>query len=71
LEAQANQRARRKGAEHAIGAGELVSYTDWRMDTEQIIADIEWLERTFAVPDPRPLSPSDLSDANRRHDEIL
>jgi len=41
------------------------------MDTEQIIADIEWLERTFAVPDPRPLSPSDLSDANRRHDEIL
>ena len=41
------------------------------MDTEQTIAEIEWLERTFAVPDTRPLSPSDLSAANRRHDEML
>ena len=39
------------------------------MDTEQTIAEIEWLERTFAVPDTRPLRPSDLSAANRRHDE--
>src|SRR2546430_14634699 len=39
------------------------------MDTEQTIAEIEWLERTFAVPDTRPLRPSDLSTANRRHDE--
>ncbi len=39
------------------------------MDTEQTIAEIEWLERTFAVPDTRPLSPSDLSAANRQHDE--
>jgi hypothetical protein len=41
------------------------------MDAEQTIADIEWLERTFAVPDTRPLNPSDLSAANRRHDEML
>jgi hypothetical protein len=39
------------------------------MDTNQIIAEIEWLERMFAVPDTRPLSPSDISAANRRHDE--
>ena len=39
------------------------------MDTEQTIAEIESLERIFAVPDTRPLSASDLSAANRRHDE--
>ena len=39
------------------------------MDAEQRIAEIEWLERIFAVPDARPLSPSDLAAANRRHDE--
>jgi hypothetical protein len=41
------------------------------MDVEQIISEIERLERIFAVPDTRPLSPSDLSAANRRHDEML
>ena len=41
------------------------------MDAEQTIADIERLERIFAAPDARPLSPSDLSAANRRHDEML
>jgi transposase len=40
------------------------------MDIDQIIAEIEWLERTHAVPDTRPLSPTDLSAANRRHDEM-
>lgn len=40
------------------------------MDAEQTIADIERLERIFAVPDTRPLSPSDLAAANRRHDEM-
>jgi hypothetical protein len=30
------------------------------MDAEQSIAEIEWLERIFAVPDARPLSASDL-----------
>jgi len=39
------------------------------MDAEQTIAEIESLERIFAVPDPRPLSASDLAAANRRHDE--
>jgi len=41
------------------------------MDAEQTIAEIEWLERIFAVRDTRPLTPSDLSAANRRHDEKL
>jgi hypothetical protein len=41
------------------------------MDVEQTISEIESLERMFAVPDSRPLSASDLSAANRRHDEML
>jgi hypothetical protein len=41
------------------------------MDAEQSIAEIERLERIFAVPDTRPLSTSDLAVANRRHDEAL
>jgi len=40
------------------------------MDVEQAIAEIERLERIFAVPDTRPLTPSDISAANRRHDEM-
>jgi len=47
-----------------------VGYWD-RMDAERTIAEIECLERIFAVPDTRPLSPSDLAAANRRHDEML
>jgi hypothetical protein len=39
------------------------------MDGEQTIAEIELLERIFAVPDTRPLSARDLAAANRRHDE--
>ena len=38
------------------------------MDVERIIAESEWLERVFAVPDTRPLSASDIAAANRRHD---
>jgi hypothetical protein len=41
------------------------------VDADQTIAEIEWLERIFAVADTRPLSPSDISAANRRHDEML
>lgn len=41
------------------------------MDTEQIIAEIEYLERIFTVPDTRALTASDVSAANRRHDEKL
>jgi len=33
------------------------------MDAEQNIAEIEYLERIFAVPDTRPLSASDLAAA--------
>jgi hypothetical protein len=41
------------------------------MNIDRTIIEIEYLERIFAVPDTRPLSPSDLSAANRRHDEML
>jgi len=41
------------------------------MDAEQTIAEIERLERIFAEPDNRPLSPSDFLAANRRHSEVL
>jgi len=41
------------------------------MDAEQSIAEIERLERFFAVPDTRPLSLRDLAAANRRHDDML
>jgi hypothetical protein len=41
------------------------------MKTEQTITEIEWLERMFEAPDTRPLSPSDLGAAHRRHDETL
>jgi hypothetical protein len=40
------------------------------MDAEQAIAEIEWLEHIFALPDTRPLQLSDLSAANRRHDDM-
>ena len=42
-----------------------------RMDAERTIGEIEWLERLFEVPDKRPLNTSDLSAANRKHDETL
>lgn len=41
------------------------------MDVEQTIAEIESLERLFRAPDTRPLTATDLSAANRRHDERL
>jgi hypothetical protein len=41
------------------------------MNAEKTIAEVEWLERIFSVPDTRPLSASDLAAANRRHDEML
>jgi len=41
------------------------------MNTERIIEEIELLERIFAAPDTRPLTPSDLSAANRTHDQML
>jgi hypothetical protein len=41
------------------------------MEPEQTIAEIEQLERIFAMPDRRPLTESDVAAANRRHDEKL
>jgi hypothetical protein len=41
------------------------------MDAEQTIAEIQRLERIFAVPDTRPVSASDLAAANRRHNDLL
>ena len=41
------------------------------MDVERIIDDIRQLEEMFEAPDIRPLSASDVSAANRRHDETL
>jgi hypothetical protein len=41
------------------------------MDAERTIADIESLERIYAVPDTRPMSANDLWAMNRRHDEML
>jgi hypothetical protein len=41
------------------------------MDIERIIDDIQQLEEMFEASDIRPLSASDISAANRRHDEML
>lgn len=43
----------------------------WRIDVERIIDEIQQLEEIFEAPDIRPLTPSDISAANRRHDEAL
>ncbi|HVO81896.1 MAG TPA: integrase core domain-containing protein [Terriglobales bacterium] len=40
------------------------------MDIERIIDDIEQLQEMFEAPDIRPLSPSDISAANRRHKSL-
>ncbi len=41
------------------------------MDTERTIAEIESLERIFALRDTRPLQASDIAAANQRHDQSL
>ena len=41
------------------------------MDADRIIDEIEQLQEMFEAPDIRPLSASDISAANRRHDELL
>ena len=41
------------------------------MDVERTINEIEQLREMFEAPDIRPLSASDISAANRRHDEML
>lgn len=39
------------------------------MNLEKSIAEIEWLELLYSVPDTRPLQLSDCRAANLRHDE--
>jgi hypothetical protein len=41
------------------------------MDVERTIDEIQQLQEMFEAPDIRPLSASDISVANRRHDEML
>jgi hypothetical protein len=41
------------------------------MDVERVIDEIEQLQEMFEAPDIRPFSASDISAANRRHDEAL
>jgi hypothetical protein len=41
------------------------------MDVHRLIDDIEQLEEIFERPDTRPLNATDISAANRRHDEVL
>jgi hypothetical protein len=41
------------------------------MDVERIINEIEQLQEMFEAPDIRPLGASDISAANRRHDQKL
>jgi len=41
------------------------------MDVERIIDEIGQLQEMFEAPDIRPLSASDITAANRRHDEML
>ena len=48
----------------------FVGYWD-EMDVERIIDDIGQLQEMFEAPDIRPLSASDISAANRRHDQML
>ena len=53
------------------GFEELLRYTDRGMDIERIIDEIQQLEELYEAPDIRPFSASDISAANRRHDEAL
>lgn len=40
------------------------------MDVPKTIAEIEWLERLYALPDTRSNQLADRQAANQRHDEI-
>jgi hypothetical protein len=41
------------------------------MDVERIIDEIQQLVEMFEAADSRPFSATDISAANRRHDEML
>jgi hypothetical protein len=54
-----------------LGAGlQAIGYTV-AMDVERVIDEIEQLEEMFEAPDARPFSASDISAANKRHDQAL
>jgi hypothetical protein len=55
------------GSKAKSGVCERVGGT---MNLEKTIAEIEWLERLFTLPDNRPLQLSDLYTVNQRHDEM-
>jgi len=40
------------------------------MDVEKTIAEIDWLERIFALPDTRRPRLADREAANQKHDEM-
>ncbi len=40
------------------------------MDVEKTIAEIEWLEQIFLLPDTRPPQLVELEVANRNHDAM-
>jgi hypothetical protein len=39
------------------------------MNVEKTIAEVEWLEGIYSLPDTRPLTLADRHAANQRHDE--
>ena len=39
------------------------------MNVEKIIAEVEWLEGIYSLPDTRPLGLTDRDAANQSHDE--
>jgi hypothetical protein len=39
------------------------------MNVEKTIAEVEWLESIYALPDTRPLKLTDRYAANQEHDE--
>jgi len=41
------------------------------MDVERIFDEIQQIEEMFEAPDTRPFTETDISTANRRHDETL
>lgn len=41
------------------------------MDTEKTIAEIEWLERIFGMPDTRCIRTADREAVNQQHDRAL
>lgn len=40
------------------------------MNLDKTIAEIEWLERLYSLPDTRPPALADRYAANQRHDEM-